>query len=378
MKFLKANRLVIVMSVAGLCLAAAPAANAAVAEYHPATESRTFATTDGGWVGSDSYTNGLCIPALTCPAVDHAYVANGGAGGEADGFLRTELFGLAGVASGTAIAYQSPDFTYDGVAGVEPDGVRFSLDRRVDAGALLQLIPEADFSVFLDNADAGTSVEVIDRVEVANLPDWNSLASVAVDPDQLEIGSNYRIRLVTELALPAAVIPDATFDYDNVVLRAQTGGQDEATAACQGSQALQQRGTDANDELIGTGGRDTLSGEGGNDDLRTRAAKDCAKGGSGNDSIRGGAGPDLIGGGAGRDDAKGAGGKDEIAGGADNDKITGGGGRDLLNGGDGNDRIQAADFRADTVRCGSGTDKAKVDPRDKVARDCERVTVRRG
>ena len=45
-----------------------------------------------------------------------------------------------------------------------------------------------------------------------------------VDPAQLTIGHDYRIRLLTELDVPVGVlIPSGTIDYDNVLLRAATG-----------------------------------------------------------------------------------------------------------------------------------------------------------
>lgn len=351
MGFIKTNRLTIVLCAAALSLAAASAAQGAVEKYHPDAKSRTFANNGGGWVGSSSYTNGLCIPAVTCPAVDHAYVASGGSRGEDDGFLRTELTGLASVASGTAITYQSPGFTYKGVRNAEPDKVSFKLDQRVDAEALLQLLQHADFSVFLDHVESGTSVRVIDRVEVANLPEWSTLPSVSVDPDQLEVGSRYRIRLVVELELPASVIPDATFDYDNVVLRASTSRGAGQTGVCQGSAALVRRGGSGNDALQGTSGKDVLLGHGGGDAVSGLGDNDCVKGHAGRDTLKGGAG---------------------------DDRVVPGKGRDRSAAGKGDDTVNARDGRRDRVNCGAGDDLAKVDRKDKVSRNCERVKVRRG
>ena len=478
---------------AGLAaLAVAPAANAATSDYHPDAEARTFAGSAGGWSGSSEYTNGLCIAGLTCPAVDNFHASSGGAGGAGDGYLRTELDGLLSLLSTTVATWESPTFTYDGAEGQAPSDVIFTFDRRVDADALLQLLPRANFSVFLDNITLGTSLAVVDDVEIPNVENWTSLAAVSITPGQLTIGNDYRIRILTELDLPVGVIPDAQFDYDNVLLRASTvdtppgdldgdgvpdgddncpaipnAGQEDADgdgigdacddtpgdndldgdgvpdgddncpaipnpdqadtdgdgignvcdmpvedddgdgvpdaddncptvpnpgqedtdgdgigdacevelAPCQGSDALEVRGTDGGDELNGSGNRDAIFGEGGNDDLRALASKDCVKGGTGNDDIRGGAGVDVLKGGVGNDDIRGGAGKDEALGGSGDDIINGGAGRDLLKGGVGNDRIKAVDFRPDKVRCGAGVDKAKVDPTDKVARNCETVKV---
>jgi Thrombospondin type 3 repeat/RTX calcium-binding nonapeptide repeat (4 copies) len=206
---------------AGLAmLAMAPAANAAISEYHPDAEARTFATTAGGWSGSSDYTNGLCIAGLTCPDVDNEHVASGGTGGAADGYLESELDGLLSLLSVTQATWESPEFTYNGAAGEVPDAVSFTFDRRTDAEALLLLLDEANVSVYLDNVTKGTSLEIVDHNPIPNVDSWTSLAAVDVSPAQLEIGDTYTIRIVTELSLPAAVIPDSEFDYDNVVLRA--------------------------------------------------------------------------------------------------------------------------------------------------------------
>ena len=213
-------RTLIALATAGLCLGAAPAANAATADYHPESEARDFATTDGGWDGASNYTNGLCIPAVTCPEVDTVHVGSGGAGGPGDGFLRADMDGILSLLSGTRATFTSPDFTYQGVGGAQPDSVSFTLDRRVDADALLQLLDEADFTVELDNVSAGTSLTLVDGRDIANNNQWTSLPSVTVDPGQLTVGSTYRIQIHTDLSLPVGLIPDARFDYDNVLLRA--------------------------------------------------------------------------------------------------------------------------------------------------------------
>jgi Ca2+-binding RTX toxin-like protein len=75
-----------------------------------------------------------------------------------------------------------------------------------------------------------------------------------------------------------------------------------------------------------------------------------------------------------------------VHGGDGPDRIQGGPGSDTLDdaarshqdpdrfsGGDGNDEIYSRDGRRDSVNCGSGRDVAKVDSRDEVASDCERV-----
>jgi Ca2+-binding RTX toxin-like protein len=141
-------------------------------------------------------------------------------------------------------------------------------------------------------------------------------------------------------------------------------------------------GTDGNDTLTGTTRADKLYGFGGNDELFGLAGNDLLVGGSGDDLLDGGAGRDhLVGesgrdterGGAGNDILFGGKGNDRLSGGAGDDTLIGGDGRDVIDGGAGNDTIKSRDGKRDTVRCGTGTDTARVDRIDRVS-DCEHVT----
>jgi hypothetical protein len=213
--------------------AAAPIAGAQSAtKYAPDTNSRTFATDVGGWTGSTEYTNGLCIAGVTCPAVTQEYVGTGGTGGAGDGFIRSNLSGLASLLSTTRATWQSPAFTYTGAAGNPAEAVTFGLSRQTNAAALLTLLGTADYSVILDDLTVPGSVTIVDQAPITNLAGWTADASRSVDPGQLTIGRQYRIRIVTEMDLPVAVIPSATFDYDDVVLEARSsagGGQPPLT-----------------------------------------------------------------------------------------------------------------------------------------------------
>jgi hypothetical protein len=205
--------------ISALAIAVSPA-QAVTTDYHPDPEARTFATSAGGWTAGTDYTTLICIAGLTCPAVDNHHHAGGGTGGASDGYLRSDLDGLTSLLTTTTVNWSSPTFTYNGAGGQVPDTLKFTLDRRVHAGALLELLDDAHYSVFLDDTDNGTSVAVVDQAPIAELPGWTSIATHNVDPSQLTIGHHYRIRIETVLELPAAVIPDASFDYDNVLLQA--------------------------------------------------------------------------------------------------------------------------------------------------------------
>jgi len=64
---------------------------------------------------------------------------------------------------------------------------------------------------------------------------------------------------------------------------------------------------------------------------------------------------------------------DTIYGKAGNDRLFGYAGNDVLNGGPGND-VLVGGPGADRLLCGAGKDKATTDTKDKVAKDCEKVT----
>ncbi len=93
------------------------------------------------------------------------------------------------------------------------------------------------------------------------------------------------------------------------------------------------------------------------------------------DYLVGGGGNDVIFGGAGNDTIYGGAGDDVIYGGAGDDVIYGGSGSNRLSGGDGNDTIYANNGEIDYIKCGSGKDRVYADAVDKVAPDCEVVTI---
>jgi Ca2+-binding RTX toxin-like protein len=144
-------------------------------------------------------------------------------------------------------------------------------------------------------------------------------------------------------------------------------------------------GTAAGETICGLGGSDVIRGLGGNDRLfgdqcGVRASRsshvgdgnDLLDGGRGNDRLYGSGGADRLIGRTGKDVLRGGPGKDRLAGGPGKDKLDGGKARDRLAAGSGNDSVNARDGARDTVNCGKGKDKARVDPRDRL-RGCERV-----
>jgi Ca2+-binding RTX toxin-like protein len=107
-------------------------------------------------------------------------------------------------------------------------------------------------------------------------------------------------------------------------------------------------GSQFDDEVIGTGGRNILTGNDGDDDFWGRGGNDSINGGEGYDDLDGESGNDLLSGSLDDDELFGGNGSDTLWGGADDDYVNGGSGNDKLDGGDGDDVLIAAEHN-DTV-----------------------------
>jgi hypothetical protein len=134
-----------------------------------------------------------------------------------------------------------------------------------------------------------------------------------------------------------------------------SGGGDPSDPMRGGGCRLALQGTDKPETLTGTGAGDIVFGYGGGDLIRGASGHDCLLGGRGNDRLLGEAGDDRLTGGSG------------------NDVLTGGPGTNGYDAGRGSDVVNAANGRRETVRCGPGKDRARVDRGDRVI-SCERVT----
>jgi hypothetical protein len=227
MKGISLRACIALVGALSLLALAATSASAATSKYHPTQESRDFATSAGGWTSSTQADGLLCIlPGITCPAISNSFVGSGGAGGAADGHVRTSASGLASVATITRGIWTSPTFTYQGAGGLTPDTVKFNIDRQASVGALITLLGSVNFSADLVDTTTGTSLSLINQSPVHDTA-WSSYPSVSVDPSQLTIGHVYSIRVTTEFVTPVAVIPNISVDYDNVVLTATMAVQDD-------------------------------------------------------------------------------------------------------------------------------------------------------
>ncbi|WHZ29132.1 MAG: Alkaline phosphatase [Nitrospira sp.] len=116
------------------------------------------------------------------------------------------------------------------------------------------------------------------------------------------------------------------------------GADDDTLFGRDGNDELQ--GNEGNDLLVGDAGDDRIFGQEGNDELFGREGDDALRGDAGDDLIDGGGGDDIL---VGDADGQigGSGGNDTLAGGSGNDTLVGGGGQDtyLYELGDGFDII---------------------------------------
>lgn len=99
------------------------------------------------------------------------------------------------------------------------------------------------------------------------------------------------------------------------------------------------RGTNGNDVIVGTNGKDRIRGRDGDDVICGRGDDDRIWGNDGDDVLKGGAGNDDLNGGDGDDDLYASSGNDDLRGGDEDDLLCGWTGNDEIRGGDDNDRL---------------------------------------
>ncbi|MGH2710513.1 MAG: calcium-binding protein [Actinomycetota bacterium] len=131
------------------------------------------------------------------------------------------------------------------------------------------------------------------------------------------------------------------------------GGPTDPLAA--GGCAVEVLGTPQNDTLVGTDANELIFSLGGDDSVTGGDGHDCLIGDSGNDRLNGGSG------------------SDRLTGGSGNDLLVGGPGKNDYDAGPGNDRVKSKNGKKETVDCGPGKDKARVDKSDRLS-GCEKVS----
>jgi hypothetical protein len=225
--------------VSGAALFAIAVGQASAATTTSVAVDSTFNGELEGWTKPANEQSSLlgilpCIEGVTCPSVTDEFHATGGVGNS--GYIETNEGGVLSVgllAESTGI-WESPEFTYLGVAGQRPTKVGLTLARRAQLSNLLTLSgAQATYTVELVDKTAPSGTVVV--VNGATLPaaeEWKS-TSTAISPDILTKGDNYKIRIRTTFVTPAAVVPKGGVGYDNVEL---TASRDEVEEGPKGSE----------------------------------------------------------------------------------------------------------------------------------------------
>ncbi len=199
-------------------LLAASANAGTVSKYQPRRDARTFAHGAGGWTSTVDYGQGLCDPQVNCHTVSNSWHGQGGVRGS--GYIDTRLngsLGAAGVSSGT---WRSPGFRYRGAKGKRPNHLDLLITRRFDIAGLLDVEGNsAHYTVEIVNPATGVAVAPIDGRRMHETPGWTR-QRVRLGSGALQVGKRYGIKVTTAFKAGAQVFPDATADYDNIVLRA--------------------------------------------------------------------------------------------------------------------------------------------------------------
>ena len=189
---------------------------------YPGGEPTTFAASLAGWTDSNSYP-ATCVGGLTCPQFTNSWQSAGGTGGASDGFIRTAssgttLISLPGTSSAT---WMSPQFTYDGAQGQEPDTVVYSMARKSAASLLLASLAGTNVSFRVDILDLtdSTSQPLVESATLSGADVWTNQPGVALSPSDFNIGDEYQVQITSSINVPGVeLLPSATFDYDDVAL----------------------------------------------------------------------------------------------------------------------------------------------------------------
>lgn len=222
---------------------------------------------------------GLCIEGLTCPQVSDEFHATGGA--EDTGYIETKEGGLLaiGLAAENSGSWESPEFTYMGVAGQRATKVELTLARRAQLANLLALSgAQSTYTVELaDQTDAAGSVVVVNHLPLSGAEEWKT-ATTPIAPTALEKGDAYKVVVRTTFVTPAAVVPAGGVGYDNVELTASRDEVEEGPTGPEGPAGP--GGSDGTDGADGSNGTDGAGA--------TRGSKGNGVDGSGGSSASGG------------------------------------------------------------------------------------------
>ncbi len=201
-------------------------ASASTAPAYPQARGERFHSGAHGWSSATRH-SGTCVDNVDCPTITNTAPSTGGAGGKGDGYIQTAEGGLVapGVIATSEGSWKSPAFRYAGNAGAKPARLKLSLARRADVAALVSAGGVVQYSVELVDRSKGPNVVLVDGKNVTDDASFAELPSVKVDPDRLQVGDRYAIKITTRYQTSADALPGASVDYDNVLLKASgTGG----------------------------------------------------------------------------------------------------------------------------------------------------------
>jgi hypothetical protein len=192
-------------------------------EYPGSADSKTFKNSAGGYTSSVEHTGVCLIPPLVCPAVDNSWQSSGGVGNKVpDGFLRTAIGGVVGVAATSTGIWESPTFKYRGFKGAVPGKILFHVRQQSDVSQLLSALGDkAEFNIDIVRASDGVVVNSPWPVTgVTDQPNWVILPRANIGNGGMDINGVYFIRITTTYTTGlATVLSGARVDYDNVIIQ---------------------------------------------------------------------------------------------------------------------------------------------------------------
>jgi serralysin len=178
------------------------------------------------------------------------------------------------------------------------------------------------------------------------------LSNVFADFDGTAIVKTVLVNSNGELVTTNLVGNSLTLDYQkqqfgtaDITIRGTSGGKtvDDTFTVTVNTKGKITNGTNANNTLEGSAGRDIIYGLGGNDKLHGRSGNDNLYGGQGSDQLKGNDGNDFLYGEAGNDNLDGGLGFDVLIGVDRNSALAGLGEVDILKGGSNGDRFFLGD-----------------------------------
>lgn len=193
-------------------LMAVAATGAQAASFPAQTDGQHFKSSKGGWSASVAYRGTCLIPGVTCGLGTASWVNHGGADGQSDGFLRSNVRTIAGVLSNTAVSWASGGFTLPSSFSA----VTVEYKVRGDLAQLIRLGGSATLLYRIRDVTANTSFVAIPR-HALHPSNTFKMVRAGIPTSSFIAGHRYRVVLSTNVDTPLATVPSAEYvDYDDV------------------------------------------------------------------------------------------------------------------------------------------------------------------